>query len=92
MIHISKDVETADSASVTTDGIIIGGSVKSNGGNGLIIGGNVSASSSASKKAMSIGGNITGSYGIDINGVMKSISNTAIRINNTKNELYAINS
>ena len=69
MIHISKDVETTDSKSVTTDGIIIDGSVKSNGGSCLVI-----------------GGDITGSYGIDINGVMKSISNTAIRVNNSNNE------
>lgn len=75
MINIDKDIETADSKSVTTDGIIIGGSIKSNGGNSLVI-----------------GGDISGSYGIDINGVMKSISNTAIRVNNTHNELYAINS
>ena len=69
MINIGKDIETAESASVTTDGIIIGGSVKSNGGNSLVIGGDVS-----------------GSYGVDINGTMKSIKNAAIRINNTNNE------
>lgn len=75
MINVGKDIETADSASVTTDGIIIGGSIKSNGGNCLVIGGDVS-----------------GTYGVDINGVMKSIKNSAIRINNTNNEQYAINS
>ena len=70
MINIGKEIETAESASVTTDGIIIGGSVKSNGGNCIVIGGDVSG----------------GSYGVDINGTMKSIKNAAIRINNTNNE------
>lgn len=58
------------------------------GTNGINITGNVNTSTSSD--AICIGGDVYGSNGFILNGAMKDIRNTAILIQNTNNETYAI--
>lgn len=56
--------------------------------NCINIAGNINTSTSAD--AIHIGGDIYGSNGFILDGAMKDIKNTAILIQNTNNETYAI--